>query len=135
MKFAKETPVQASRLIPRHVYADLGTKQPTAAKQPQIAQLIDLRLPGNLSNSIRLQPVAFNEQTYKVEASVNYKDEKGVLQTKQCAVSNFIRWRATKNDASGLANHEVSEREKLDSQLGLSPTKAPQKVSLFLVSR
>jgi hypothetical protein len=95
MKYARTEPVQASRLIPRHTFASLGGSQEEA---DGITQLIDLRLPGNLKNNVRLQPVAFNEQSYKVESSVSYKDEKGVLNTKNSAVTNFIRWRYAKKD-------------------------------------
>lgn len=54
---------------------------------------MDLRLPSNLSNCIRVQPLAFDKATYSVEPSVHFKDEKGILVTKKCALTNFIRWR------------------------------------------
>ena len=56
-----QAPLQASRLIPRHIFSELA--QPSAdskdsqdapQKKGQCAKLIDLRLPGNLSNCIRV---------------------------------------------------------------------------------
>ena len=52
-----------------------------------------MRLPGNLSNGIRIQPVGFEAEKYKVEENVMFKDEKGIVVNKQCPVTNFIRWR------------------------------------------
>lgn len=104
-------PVQASRLIPRHTFCELGTN----TSQQGIANLIDLRLPGNLSNCIRLQPAAFNADTYKVEPNVSFKDEKGILNTKQCALTNFIRWRYAKDSgkqASKKAPGSTSEEQE-----------------------
>ena len=93
-------------MIPRHMYAPLGTR-PTTEDADNCAQLIDLRLPGNLNNSIRVQPAAFNEQAYRVEPSVSYKDEKGILNTKHCAVTNFIRWRYASDADSGKAKDSL----------------------------
>mmetsp|Transcript_21268 Transcript_21268/g.28506 ORF Transcript_21268/g.28506 Transcript_21268/m.28506 type:complete len:120 (+) Transcript_21268:2017-2376(+) len=115
MKVSREAaPVQASRLIPRNVFAELGMR-PAKDQQSQCAQLIDLRLPGNLQNSIRVQPSSFNEQAYKVESNVNYKDEKGILNTKRCAVTNFIRWRyAPKTDAKAAQALTTQEQAEFD---------------------
>ena len=100
-----------------------------------MAQLIDLRLPGNLSNCIRLQPTAFNEATYKVEPNVDFKDEKGILNTKQCAVTNFIRWRHAKDGAKPKKGNEDekvdSERHKLETQVGLTYKDDAPKVSFI----
>ena len=55
--------MQASRLIPRHIFADLGiknTEDDEGVDDAKISHFIDLRLPGNLSNCIRIQPAAFN---------------------------------------------------------------------------
>ena len=50
--------MQASRLIPRHIFADLGIKgtneDDLVEEDDKLAEFIDLRLPGNLSNSIRI---------------------------------------------------------------------------------
>jgi len=35
-----------------------------------------------------------------MESNVSYKDERGILNTKQCAVTNFIRWRYTERDSN-----------------------------------
>ena len=97
--------------------------------------MIDLRLPGNLANCIRLQPAAFNEGAYKVEPNVTFKDEKGILNTKKCALTNFIRWRYAK-DASKSANKKASggsseeqEKNRLEAQVGLELQAEAPKVS------
>ena len=96
--------------------------------------MIDLRLPGNLSNCIRLQPTAFSEATYKVEPNVDFKDEKGILNTKQCAVTNFIRWRHAKDGVKPKKTNSEdekvdSERHKLETQVGLTFRDEAPKVS------
>ena len=89
--------MQASRLIPRHIFADLGIKTTNeddeVEEDDKLAEFIDLRLPGNLSNCIRIQPVGFEAKEYQVEENVTFKDEKGIMVNKQCPVTNFIRWR------------------------------------------
>lgn len=42
------------------------------------AELIDLRLPSNINNSIRLVPERFDPTNYKIENPVRFKDEKGM---------------------------------------------------------
>ena len=81
-----------------------------------MAKLSDLRLPGNLANSVRLQPVAFKEQSYEVEPNVSFKDEKGIVNTKMCAVTNFIRWRhaSSKPDKKEEAEEKSDERLKME---------------------
>lgn len=124
----REEPVQASRLIPRHTFSELATD---VKQDGGFAQLIDLRLPGNLSNCIRVQPVAFNPDSYKVESNVSFKDEKGILNTKQCALTNFIRWRYAKDvqETGGKASGDTSEQHKLETQIGLELQSNAPKVS------
>ena len=130
MNSKRGEPVQASRLIPRNTFAKLGCQE-NGPDNNKIAQLIDLRLPGNLSNCIRLQPIAFNEDTYKVESNVSFKDEKGILNTKRCNLANFIRWRYAKNSAAAKpTKEEEKEMHKLETQVGLE-SKITPKVSLL----
>ena len=46
---------------------------------------------------------------------MSFKDEKGILNTKQCAVTNFIRWRyAAKDEKKAKSAREVDvERQKM----------------------
>jgi hypothetical protein len=133
----RDQPVQASRLIPRHTFADIAVTAPQKDKNGEapdkIAQLIDLRLPGNLSNSIRLQPVCFNQEKYEVEPNVSFKDEKGILNTKQCPVANFIRWRYTPGTVAKKPVKEsesaTAERHKMERQIGLNFKQDVPKVS------
>ena len=89
----------------------------------QIAEFSDLRLPGNLTNCIRVQPEGFENDQYKIEPIVQFKTEKGVAVQKTCPVSNFIRWKyeekSKKNDA---------EAKKL-GQVGLVDAGNSKKVS------
>ena len=139
----REQAVQDSRLIPRHTFADIGIPDtqkgkketaPTDSRQ-KVAQLIDLRLPANLSNCMRLQPTCFNQEKYEVEPNVSYKDEKGILNTKQCAVSNFIRWRYAQGPLAKNPGKEseaaTAERHKMERQIGLNFKQDVPKVSLF----
>ena len=49
--------LQKSKLIPRHIFADLTFRaEDDIDNEDQIADFLDLRLPGNLSNGIRVQP-------------------------------------------------------------------------------
>ena len=82
---------QASKLVPINVYQSLADEK--------IADLTDLRLPSNLNSCIRVQPKCFDPKTYFVEDNVNFKDEKGILQTKTCPVTSFIRWRYARNES------------------------------------
>ena len=110
----------ASRLIPRHIFSDLGIKQADVDElvgEDKIAQFIDLRLPGNLTNCIRVQPAVFESKDYKVEDNVKFKDEKGIVTNKQCPVTNFIRWRY--NDAQDDTVVDL-EREKMMQQVGMN---------------
>lgn len=134
MKYTRSEPVQASRLIPRNTFAGLGTQQDDEQQEggsASIAQLIDLRLPGNLSNCIRLQPGAFDEASYKVEPNVSYKDEKGILKTRQCNLTNFIRWRYAKDggsEAATKAKKDDIESHRLETQVGLTQVANAPKV-------
>ena len=91
--------LQASRLIPAHIFTDLGQTEKQAQVQvegsdvsvPAVSDFLDFRLPANLQSCIRIQPQAFSAETYKIEPSVEFKTEKGVLTTKTCPVVNFIR--------------------------------------------
>lgn len=38
-----------------------------------------------------MQPQAFNPDSYKIEPSVEFKTEKGVVTEKTCPITNFIR--------------------------------------------
>ena len=91
---------------------------------------MDLRLPGSLSNCIRVQPNAFDPKTYQVESNLNYKDEKGIMLVKTCPVTNFIRWRYTeKKDTKAV---DDIEKIKLIKQVGLNFKETAPKVSLQL---
>lgn len=120
----QKEPKQASRLIPRHTFAQLdATVQKKGATadsgETKVAQLIDLRLPGNLSNGIRVMPDRFEEDKYQVEPDVSFKDEKGILNTKRCAVNNFIRWRYSSQPApKDETSAGKAEREKMEKQIG-----------------
>ena len=86
-----------------------------------------MRLPGNLTNCIRVQPAVFDPREYKVENNVTFKDEKGIVTNKQCPVTNFIRWRY--NDI--IDDRVVDlEREKFMQQVGMNH-KENKKVSDF----
>ena len=60
---------------------------------------------------------------------MSFKDEKGILNTKRCAVSNFIRWRYGKDPAPKETNSSKAEREKMEKQIGCNFKETP-KVSL-----
>ena len=102
---------------------------------------MDLRLPGNLQNCIRVQPEGFSESTYQVEDSVRYKDEKGIEIEKSCPISNFIRWRYVEEKldpqtgkpsrATRGAVADTIEKEKLTRQVGLNYKSNGKKVRLF----
>ena len=120
--------MQKSKLIPRHIYADLAFKaEDDIENEDQIADFLDLRLPGNLSNGIRVQTKRFDPKDYKVEENVSFKDEKGIVVNKQCPVANFIRWRY--NEKSNNPKGD-KEQDKLNRQVGLS-SKETNKVSEF----
>ena len=120
--------LQKSKLIPRHIFADLAFKaEDDIDNEEQIADFLDLRLPGNLSNGIRVQAKRFDAKEYKVEENVSFKDEKGIVVNKQCPVANFIRWRY--NEGTDNAKGD-KEREKLNRQVGLS-SRETHKVSEF----
>ena len=42
---------------------------------------------------------------------MSYKDEKGILNTKHCAVTNFIRWRYAGDAQSAKAKDGLQEAE------------------------
>lgn len=77
-----------------------------------------------------MQPVAFNEATYKVEPNVSYKDEKGILKTRQCNLTNFIRWRYAKegSEAAAKAKEDDIESHRLETQVGLTQVANAPKV-------
>ena len=123
--------LQKSKLIPRHIFADLAFRaEDDIDNEDQFADFLDLRLPGNLSNGIRVQPKRFDPKEYKVEENVSFKDEKGILVNKQCPVANFIRWRYVENRNNAKKD---KEQDKLNRQVGLV-VKENQKVSEFVVS-
>lgn len=66
---------------------------------------------------------------------MSYKDEKGILQTKHCAVTSFIRWRYTP-DVKGenpASEQEMAEKMKMEQILGLDCEQPTSKVSFTLV--
>ena len=75
-------PTKASRLIPRNVYSSIFS----SSDQPD---LIELKLP----SSLRIQPVAYDGSTYKIEDPILFKNDKGLMQERACAIENIIRWR------------------------------------------
>jgi len=111
-----EAASQKGKLIPKHIYSELGVMASTkesytsemAFKQecseqfsfeaPAAAKLTDLRLPGSLTNCVRIQPQCFDSQLYQIEDNVTFKGELGTVITKRCPVTNFIRWRYSKQD-------------------------------------
>ena len=68
-----------------------------------------------MNNCIRVQPQSFNPDSYKIESSVEFKNEKGVLAEKTCPVINFIRYKFTDN--KDLTKD--AECEKLRREIGL----------------
>ena len=46
------------------------------------------------------------EHNYTIEENVNFKDEKGILQTKTCPLTSFIRWRY----AEGALDKTLSDK-------------------------
>ena len=59
---------------------------------------------------------------------MSFKDEKGILVSKQCPVANFIRWRYVENKNNAKKD---KEQDKLNRQVGLV-AKENQKVSEFV---
>lgn len=84
-----------------------------------------------------MQPVAFNEATYNVEPNVSYKDEKGILKTRQCNLTNFIRWRYAKegSEAATKAKEDNIESHRLETQVGLTQVANAPKVSLVYITK
>ena len=85
-------------MIPINIFESLAGEK--------AAELIDLRLPSNINSCIRLQPKGFNPDSYFVEDDVVFKDEKGILQTKTCPVTSFIRWRYTDTNSANVYSAE-----------------------------
>lgn len=67
-------------LVPLPVFEPLTAKE-------AIADVTALHLPSNINSCIRIQPKQYDEATYQIEDSVQFKDEKAILQTKVCPVS------------------------------------------------
>lgn len=90
---------------------------------PAAAKLTDLRLPQSLTNCVRIQPQCFDSQLYQIEDNVTFKGELGTVITKRCPVTNFIRWRYSKQDgkkdveAAKLAalGLQVPQSQKMES--------------------
>lgn len=82
-------------MIPSHIFASLGCPGKSATIEgvtlEGIADFSDLRLPAGVMNCIRVQPQSFDADGYKIEPTVEFKTEKGVLTEKTCPVTNFIR--------------------------------------------
>lgn len=126
-----EAASQKSRLIPKHIYAELSVLESkkehyTSEKAhlqenseqftfeaPAAANLTDLRLPGSLNNCVRVQPQCFEEQLYQIEDNVSFKGELGTVSTKRCPVTNFIRWRYNKS-SDGNKDVEANKLAGLD---------------------
>ena len=80
-----------------------------------MAEVTDLRLPANVNNCIRVQPKCFDQSSYTIEDNVTYKDEKGILQTKTCPITSFIRWRYSTADTTE-SNVETAKLEQIGVQ-------------------
>ena len=97
----------SSRLFAKSAYTELIPNNDL--------ELFELKLP----SSLRIQPVKFEPITYEIEDPIVFKNDAGVLNERDCAVDNIVRYRlngSNENAKNNSLNIETNKNVSLDLQ-------------------
>ena len=82
----------SSRLFAKNAYTELIANNNI--------ELFELKLP----SSLRIQPVRFDAKDYEVEDPIVFKNDAGVLNERDCAVDNIVRYRFSGHNENASSN-------------------------------
>jgi len=90
----------SSRLFAKSAYTDLIPNNHL--------ELFELKLP----SSMRIQPVKFDPISYEIEDPIVFKNDAGVLNERDCAVDNIVRYRLAGSNENAKNNSLNIETNK-----------------------